>query len=83
MMSWQEAIATVVILLGLGAAAFLVGQRPAFWVEFAGRLFAKLWPLLFSYVSKRMTPEQEAEMHKCLRRGGEWDNFRKRCRDRR
>jgi hypothetical protein len=81
-MTWQEAIATIVILLGLGAGAYLVAQRPAFWIEFGRRLIASAWPAVWKYVSKRMSPELEAEMHKCIRRGGEWDNFRKRCRDR-
>ena len=37
-MSWQEAIAFGVVLVGLGAGAFLVAQRPAFWI---GRVFWK------------------------------------------
>jgi hypothetical protein len=72
--SWQEAIAIVVILMGLGAAAFLVGQRPAFWIEFGSRLLARLWPSIVKYVTKRMPPEEEAEWRKAeLRgRGDEW-----------
>ncbi len=33
-------------------------------------------------VAKRNPPEIEAKMHECVRRGGEWDNFNKKCRDR-
>lgn len=79
-MTWQEAAATVVILLGLGAGAYLVAQRPAFWIEFGSRLLASVWPVVWKYVSKRNSPEIEAKMHECHRRGGEWDNFRKKCR---
>ena len=86
-MTWQEAVATLVILCGLAAGAFLVAQRPAFWVEFAVRVVRQLWPWVLKnvipYFTKRMSPELEAEMHKCIRRGGEWDNFRKKCRDKR
>jgi hypothetical protein len=80
--SWQEAVATVVILLGLGAGAYMVAQRPAFWIEFGSRVIRRLWPLMFAYMTKRMSPEDEARMRQCIRRGGEWDNFRKKCRDR-
>lgn len=79
-MTWQEAVATVVILLGLGAGAYLVAQRPAFWIEFGSRLLANAWPVIWKYVSKRNAPEIEAKMHECYRRGGTWDNFHKKCR---
>ena len=59
-MSWQEGIAVAVVLLGLGAGAFLVAQRPSFWIEFGARLGKTLLPLAWRYVSKRMPPEEEA-----------------------
>ena len=37
-MSWQEGVAVTVVLLGLGAGAFLVAQRPSFRIEFGARL---------------------------------------------
>lgn len=77
-MTWQEAIATIVVLSGLGAGAFLFAQRPSFWIEFGVRLGQRLGPVIF----KRMSPEKEKELHDCIRRGGEWDHFRKKCRDR-
>jgi hypothetical protein len=76
--TWQEAIATIVVLLGLGAGVVLFAQRPSFWIEFGVRLGQRLWPV----ITKRMSPEKEKELHDCIRRGGEWDNFRKKCRDR-
>jgi hypothetical protein len=79
-MTWQEAVATVIILLGLGAGAYMVAQRPAFWIEFGSRSLTALWPYVLKYVTKRMSPEYEQRMQECLRRGGEWDNFRKKCR---
>lgn len=80
-MTWQEAVATVVILLGLGAGAYMVAQRPAFWIEFGSRSLTALWPHIWKYVSRRNSAEIEAKMQECHRRGGEWDNFRKKCRD--
>lgn len=78
-MTWQEGVAVLVIVAGLGAGAFLVAQRPSFWIEFGARLFKSLWPLLLRYVTKRMPPDKEKEWRDCIRRGGEWDHIRKRC----
>ena len=63
-MSWQEGVAVAVVLLGLGAGAFLVAQRPSFWIEFGGRFVKALLPLAWRYVSKRMPPEEEAAWRK-------------------
>jgi hypothetical protein len=49
-MSWQEVVAVAVVLLGLGAGAFLVAQRPSFWIEFGSRLAKTLLPLAWRYV---------------------------------
>lgn len=76
-MTWQEVIATIVVLLGLGAGVVLFAQRPSFWIEFGVRLGQRLWPLLI----KRMSPEKEKEWRDCIRRGGEWDHRRKKCKD--
>ena len=54
-MNWQEVVAITVVLLGLGAGAFLVARRPSFWIEFGSRLVKALLPLAWRYVSKRMT----------------------------
>ena len=68
-MSWQEGIAVTVVLLGLGAGAFLVAQRPSFLIEFGARLGKALLPLAWRYVSKRMSPEEEAAWRQAQRRG--------------
>ena len=52
-MSSQEVVAITVVLLGLVAGAFLVAQRPTFWIEFGQRLVKALLPLAWRYVSKR------------------------------
>ena len=73
-MSWQEVVAVTVVLLGLGAGAFLVAQRPTFWIGFGARLGAALLPLGWRYVSNRMPPEEEAAWRQAERRGqgDEW-----------
>jgi hypothetical protein len=82
-MSWQEGVAITAVLLGLGAGAFLVAQRPSFWIEFGGRLGKALLPLAWKFVSKRMAPEEEAAWRQAERRGQgeEWlkDRLRRRA----
>lgn len=78
-MTWLEIAAIVVLFLGIAAGGFLVSQRPTFWAGLFAVLIQTVYPYIARYVSARMTPEQEKEMHDCVRRGGEWDSFRKRC----
>jgi len=73
-MNWQEGVAITAVLLGLGAGAFLVAQRPSFWIEFVSRLGKALLPLVWHFVSKRMPPEDEAAWRQAERwgQGDEW-----------
>ncbi len=79
-MNWQEGVAVTVVLLGLGAGAFLVAQRPSFWIEFGSRLGKALLPLAWRYVTRRMSPEEEAAWREAERRGqgDEWLRVRRR-----
>ncbi len=79
-MSWQEGVAVTVVLLGLGAGAFLVAQRPSFWIELGSRLGKALLPLAWRYVTKRMPPDDEAAWHQAERRGQEDEWLRERWR---
>ncbi len=78
-MTWQEGIAVVVIVAGLGAGAFLVAQRPSFWIEFGARVITAVMPRVITYVARRLPPDKEEEMRRCIRSGGTWDFHRKRC----
>ena len=73
-MNWQEGVAVTVVLLGLGAGAFLVAQRSSVWNEFGQKLGRALLPLAWRYVSKRMPPVEEAAWREAERRGqgDEW-----------
>jgi hypothetical protein len=81
-MSWQEGVAVALVLVGLMAGGYIAAQRPAFWIEFGGRIFKKLLPIIFAYATKRMPPEQEKAWRDCERRGGKWNHFKKRCENR-
>lgn len=78
-MTWQEGVAVVVIVAALGAAIFLLAQRPSFWIEFGARLFKAGLPYLIRYVTKRMPPEEEEAWRKCQLRGGKWNHRKRRC----
>ena len=78
-MNWLEIAAIAVLLIGIGAGGFLVAQRPSFWIGLITAAMRPVLPLLVALVAKRMTPEKEQEWRDCLRRGGEWDHIRKRC----
>lgn len=80
-MNWLEIAAIGAVLIGVGAAGFLVAQRPSFWYGLAIHAAKDLKPIILGYILKRNPPEIEAKMRDCIRRGGTWDNFRKRCRD--
>jgi hypothetical protein len=79
--NWLEVAGVVLVVAGLLGGLIIAAQRPTFWVEFGTRLLARLWPFFFAYITKRMTPEKEQEWRDCIRRGGEWDHRRKRCKD--
>ena len=79
-MNWQEGVAVAVVLLGLGAGAFLVAQRPFFWIEFGSRLGKALLPLAWRYVSKRLPSEEEAAWREAERRGQGDERLRERWR---
>ena len=73
-MSQQECVAAALVLFGLGAGAFLMARRPSFWIEFGRRLGKILLPLAWRYVSRRMSPEEEAAWRQAERwgQGDEW-----------
>lgn len=79
-MPWLEVLAVLVLLVGLGGGAFLVAQRPSFWIGLGKAAITAALPAIIKAVSKRMTPEQEAAFQDCIRRGGEWDYIQKKCR---
>jgi hypothetical protein len=74
-MTWLEIAAIAVLLIGIGAGGYLVAQRPSFWWGLGVAAFKAALP----HLAKRMTAEEEQAFRDCVRRGGEWDPMRKRC----
>jgi hypothetical protein len=81
-MNWQEGVAVVVVLFGLGAGAFLVAQRPSFWIGFGARLGKALLLLAWRFVSRRMPPEEEVAWRAAEKRGRGDEWLKDRCRRR-
>ena len=68
-MSWQEGVALVVVLVGHGAGAFLVAQRPSVWLEIRLRLGRVLLPKVLKYRTRRLPPDEETAWREAERRG--------------
>ena len=73
-------IAGLALFVCLGVGAYFVARSPAFWIGLGKQIFALALPDILEYLKTRNTPEVEGKMAKCVRMGGEWDNFNKKCR---
>jgi|SanBayMetagenome_1026888.scaffolds.fasta_scaffold53557_2 hypothetical protein len=69
----------VTLLLAVAAGGFLAARNPAFWYTLTSAVISAALPKIIEYITRRNTPEVEARMQECIRRGGTWDNFKKRC----
>lgn len=72
-------IAGIALLVLVGAGVYWA-SKPGFWIEMGKKLAAALLPDILEYIKKRNSAEVEAQMARCVRMGGEWDNFNKKCR---
>jgi hypothetical protein len=70
-----EAIVIIALIAGLAIGTYFVARAPEFWIGLLSHVVKSMVPVL----SKRMPPEQEAAWRDCIKRGGEWDHARKRC----
>lgn len=90
-MLWWEWAALVFFLLGfvaMGAVlAYRLYRNPLLLVGLLPTIWAYLKPAVIRYVLPlfldRNEPSVEERMQECIRRGGEWDNFRKVCKEKR
>lgn len=73
-------IAGLALFVCLGVGVYFVARSPAFWIGLGKQIIALALPDILEYLKARNTPEDEGKMAKCVRMGGEWDNFNKKCR---
>lgn len=72
-------------ILGLAAGGFLMARSPTFWAGLVMVTLQRAWPYLvrlFVYLKLPMSPEDQKTLDQARRRAEEWDNFRKKPRDR-
>jgi hypothetical protein len=77
--SWLEIVLIIVASSGLFLGAVMVAQSPSFWLGMIAAAVKAAMPKITAIVLKRMPPEKEQEWRDCIRRGGEWDHIRKKC----
>jgi hypothetical protein len=77
---WWFWVAGLALLACLGVGAYFVARSPSFWIALVKQIVASAIPDIREYLATRNTPEDEGKMAKCVRMGGEWDNFNKKCR---
>lgn len=85
-MGWWEWAVIACLLVGIvGMGAILTVRlynNPFLLAGLIPTIWAHVKPVLLRVIFDRMEPELEEEMRKCIKRGGKWDNFRKKCVDR-
>jgi hypothetical protein len=67
------------VLIGIGGASFMVFRSPAFWGDVISEIATKAWPEIVKVFTKRMDPETEKAWRDCQRRGGKWNQHKRRC----
>jgi hypothetical protein len=83
-MDWALGFILAVALLlpvgvGLGLGAYRAVQNPSFLGSVAAAALSAAGPILKELVLRRNPPDVERRMQECFRKGGRWDNFKKRC----
>lgn len=78
-MTWQEGVGIALVCIGLLGGAYAVAQRPAFWIEFGGRMVKAVMPRIIAHITKRMPEDQERAWRECERRGGRWNHRTRKC----
>ena len=77
---WWVWVAGIGLLACLGVAVYFVARSPSFWIGLVKKIFDLAIPDILAHLKTRNTAAVEEEMHRCIRLGGEWDNFNKKCR---
>lgn len=81
---WAAIVCFLLGFVGMGAVlAYRLYRNPFLLAGLIPTLWAHAKPVLLRIIMLRNSQEDERRMVECIRRGGEWDNFRKRCKERR
>lgn len=81
-MDWVGIIVVLALILFTGGMIYKVVNSPEFWIRLFADLGKLFWPVVWGYLSKQETEEIRKKRIAVERRGGTWDYFRKRERER-
>lgn len=76
-------IAFVVLLAVAAGATFIAFQNPNFVAGIVAIVASSIWAALVPVLLKRMSFENEQRLKDSVRRGQQWDNFKKRPKENR
>lgn len=70
----MDYVLVAVLILGLGAGAFMVARSPVFWIGLVREIAKIAIPVITRIVMLRMSPADEAKMQKEFKAGryDEW-----------
>jgi len=72
-------------VIGLGVGGYFVVRSPSFWIALVTEAAKVITPALQELgrrLARPLSPEDQKKYEQSYRRAQEWDNFRKRPRDR-
>ena len=78
--NWIDALLIVCMCIGAIAGGISFARNPDTYITFGKAAFVALLPQLSKLV-RPMSPEDQKKLDKSRRLPGEWDNFKKRPRD--
>ena len=80
-MDWIGLAIIVGLLLFTGGVIYKAVMSPSFWIRLGLDLAALVRPVVWAYLSRQEDPETQKKRIAVERRGGVWDPFRKRERE--
>lgn len=79
--NWLDAMLVICMCIGALAGAWSFARNRQTYYDIGRDLLKAAWPYLVEYF-RPMNPEDQKKLDKARRLPGEWDNFKKRPRDR-
>ena len=80
-MDWIGVAIVIGLILLTGGLIWKAVNSPTFWMRLVADLGKLAAPIVWEYVSRQEDPETQKKRIAVERRGGVWDNFRKRERE--
>ena len=79
--NWIDAILIICMAIGAGAGAYSYARNQQTYIDIAKAAVKAAWPYLV-VLTRPLNAEDQKKLDQSRRRAEEWDNFRKKPRDR-